>query len=82
MTEGGQEELMKMMDPRRPSQAAVDEHELTHLPSRSWCKHCVLGRGEDAPHKKDDGNELSMPEIHWDFMLLGEEQDAGNAVTI
>ena len=29
--------------PYNPTRAEVYEHEVTHLPHRSWCKHCVHG---------------------------------------
>ena len=80
--EAGKRNVLKMMNPRRPSQDEVDEHEITHIPFRSWCRHCVLGRGKEAPHKKMDGAAVDMPEIHWDFMFLGEENDAKNTVAI
>ena len=42
----------RMLDPKLPSQREVDEHNLTHLPYRNWCKHCVFGKGRHAPHFK------------------------------
>lgn len=38
--------------PREPSKEERDEHCLTHLPYRSWCRHCVRGRGREWPHRK------------------------------
>ena len=35
--------------PYTPTRAEVYEHEVTHLPFRSWCKHCVHGRGVSSP---------------------------------
>ena len=80
--EAGKRDTLKMLDPKLPSKAEVEEHELTHLPYRNGCKHCVAGRGKEGPHKKTKEKEVSMPEVHWDFMFLVEEQDAGNTVTI
>ena len=74
--------VRKLINPQRPSQQEVDAHELTHLPSRNRCRHCVLGRGRETPHRNGKDKELSMPEVHWDFMFLGEEKDPGNAVAI
>ena len=79
--ESGKRSVLKMLDPMRPSQAEVDEHELTHLPYRNWCRHCVRGRGKESPHRKQEGQEATMPEVHWDFMFLGEENDPGNTMT-
>ena len=81
--EAGKRDILRMLDPKLPSRAEVEEHELTHLPYRNWCRHCVKGRGKEAPHKKQNAEkEAGMPEVHWDFMFLGEENDAGNALTI
>ncbi len=34
----------------KPSQREIDDHDLTHIPLRSWCKHCVIGRAQPHPH--------------------------------
>ena len=34
-------------DPRLPTQAEVDNHNITHVPYRNWCPHCVRGQGKD-----------------------------------
>ena len=36
-------------DPGAPSAEEVARHSATHLPYRSWCKHCVNGRGGSPP---------------------------------
>ena len=33
-----------------PSVAEVEQHELTHLPFRNWCRHCVGAKGKESPH--------------------------------
>ena len=38
-------------DPRLPTQAEVDDHNITHMPYRNWCPHCVRGRGKDLDHR-------------------------------
>jgi hypothetical protein len=50
--EAGARQTAKMADPCRPGTEEVNEHEKTHLPYRSWCRHCVLGRGREMPHQK------------------------------
>ena len=41
--------------PQRPSAADVEEHRVTHIPCRSWCRECVEGKalGEQRGHAKD-----------------------------
>ena len=47
--EAGRRRTTKVADPVKPREEEVDEHEKTHLPYRSWCGHCVKGRGTEAP---------------------------------
>ena len=70
-----------MTDPRMPRAEEVAEHEKTHLPFRNWCRHSVQGWGKEAPHHKQSG-EPCVPDVHLDFMFLGEEADPGNTLTI
>ena len=60
----------KMLDPKLPSQREVEEHNLTHLPYRNWCSHCVLGKGRAAPRYKRATMEDSLPEIHFDYCFM------------
>ena len=39
----GDRKVKKMQDPLLPSAKKVQEHQVTHLPFRSWCPHCVKG---------------------------------------
>ena len=70
--EAGERKPERVADPRMPSRAEVEEHGKTHLPYRSWCKHCVRGRGVEEPHRKRK-EEVGIPELHMDFMFLGDE---------
>ena len=29
------------------------EHEMTHLPFRSWCRHCITGRGREEDCRRE-----------------------------
>ena len=64
--------MVKVLDPVKPSQKEIDEHELTHLPFRNRCRECVHGRGVEMPHRArigDDGDRLMK--LNVDFMFLG-----------
>ena len=37
--------------PVEPTATERALHEITHLPYRSWCKHCVAGKGKQTPHR-------------------------------
>ena len=64
-----------LRDPGAPTPKEVDEHNVTHLPFRSWCPHCVNGKAQDRHHKKQDQNEKTIPEIVFDYVFLATADD-------
>ena len=46
------QEARRVSRPVQPTKEEVLQHELTHLPFRSWCAHCVRGKGRNPPHKR------------------------------
>ena len=68
-----------MQNPLKQSEAEVEEHNHTPLPYRSWCRHCVRGRGKEMLHCKLE-DEAGMPEVHSGLCFLGDEADP--AVTV
>ena len=84
--EGEEEEFgvrkpMRKADPKTPSKEEVEEHELTHIPFRNWCRHCVRGRGKEEACKRE-GRVPEVPEVHIDFMFMGEEGVAGETLAM
>ena len=70
--EYGIRKTIKRQDPREPNKEEKEEHEKTHIPFRSWCRHCVRGRGkEEACRDAKRGHEVA--EVHMDFMFMGDE---------
>ena len=56
--------------PKEPTQQERDEHEATHLPYRSWCKHCVRGRGRSEAHKQLQADTShTVPHVSMDTVL-------------
>ena len=53
--ESGSRRVVKLQDPKKPTEEEVKEHQLTHLPFRSWCKHCVAGKGTETPCRRSEG---------------------------
>ena len=50
-----EEEAMRckvVRDPGEPSQRERDEHDVTHLQFRSWCRVCLEAKGKEDPHKR------------------------------
>ena len=51
--------------PYTPSQREIEEHELTHIPYRSWCAHCVRARAREDGHfrSSDDKEETGLIDL-------------------
>ena len=64
--------------PKEPSEEERRRHEATHLPYRSWCVHCVRGRGQKKPHFRSKGNEEGVPKISMDYFFLGGDNAAAS----
>eukprot|EP00972_Heterocapsa_arctica_P059455 8767490-Heterocapsa_arctica.AAC.1 len=45
-----------MPSPSAPARREIEEHEVAHLPRRSWRRWCVHGAGIAAPHR-DNGED-------------------------
>ena len=71
--ECGVRKPMKKKGPSEPSREEREEHEKVHLPFRSWCRHCVRGRGKEEACRRSE-RLPEIPEIHMDFMFMGEEK--------
>ena len=41
-----------LASPEGPSKQERETHNLTHIPFRDWCEHCVKGRARKRAHKK------------------------------
>ena len=49
---GEEREVKKLTDPRRPSEAEVEEHRRkNHLPYRNWCGICIKAKGKEMEHR-------------------------------
>ena len=64
--------------PKQPTKKEREEHECTHIPYRSWCTHCVRGRGRNTMHKTvKEGSEeeaMKVPRVVMDYFFLGDEK--------
>ena len=61
-----------LAQPSQPTAREVSEHNLTHLPFRAWCRHCVRGKGLTTAHKRlVDDLGRRVPEISMDYFYLG-----------
>ena len=48
-------------------------HNLTHLPYRSWCPHCVRAKGKDMDHRKGGDKQKGLAEFAFDYCFPGNE---------
>ena len=80
--ESGTRAPRKVLDPKLPTEAEIAEHELTHLPFRSWCVHCVRGRGEALPHKRANRDGDSVSELHMDYCFLDKRDEEVQPVLV
>ena len=78
--EGGGAKMRNIGDPRLPTQKEVDEHNLTHVPYRNWCPHCVKGRGKDLDHRRNVDEDHRVKEFSFDYCFPGDDQ--GKKITI
>ena len=73
--------------PYTPSKQERLEHELTHVPFRSWCPHCVGGKAVAMGHygrRSEVEDERRIPVIGLDYAFLqkSDNQDDGEKVEI
>lgn len=74
--------IRRLEDPRAPGAEEAAEHAITHVPYRSWCEHCVRGRGRSMAHRRQEDKTRTMPEVHVDYCFVGSASDAGTLLTI
>ena len=65
----------KFQDPKLPSSDEQRLHNITPVPYRSWCDHCVKGKAKRASHTKQEEKERTMPEVHVDYCFMGTNED-------
>ena len=51
------------------------KHEVTHMPFRSWCSPCRIGKGKEDAHKKQSKIKAldSRPVIQFDYCVWDEQ---------
>ena len=80
--ESGERFVKRMQSPLLPTPAEIEDHNLTHFPYRSWCRHCVRGRGKEASHVKAQNEPGEVPEADFDWCFLGEEEAFKNLAVL
>ena len=68
--------------PEGPTESEKREHEVTHMPFRSWCSACVQARAADWAHNVQVDKEHRYPESHLDYCFLREAPGMRSAVIL
>ena len=67
---------------RAPTKKECEDHMRTHIPFRSWCKHCLAGRGVATQHKsRRDSGEHEVAEVALDYCFL-RDSEGGESVPV
>ena len=54
--------------PRTPTKAEREEHDVSHVPHRPWCRFCVMGRGLERRHLTQSGDsDDDRPRVFADY---------------
>ena len=67
-----------MIEPKVPTAAEIMAHNITHLPYRSWCPHCVAARRPNSHHarsKTEDRKASPLLVADYCFMKDNEDED-------
>ena len=57
--------------PRTPTKAEREEHDVSHVPYRPWCRFCVMGRGPERRHLTQSGDrDDDRPRVFADYGYL------------
>ncbi len=70
---GDVEPLKHGSSPVMPSAAEVEEHRTSgHIPYRSWCSECAMGRGLGEQRGRHEGRPHAIPVIGMDYWYITE----------
>ena len=68
--------------PANVSKEEFDAHQLTHLPLRSWCDHCVKGKTVDDAHRPRIDPHRGEAKMGMDYFLLARATDPQHAKAV
>ena len=66
-----------MAEPKMPSREEMEKHNATHAEYRTWCPHCVAGRGMASHHcnKSRARNPTSIPIVVMDYCFPSQSSE-------
>ena len=64
--------------PRTPTKAEREEHDVSHVPYRPWCRVCVMGRGLERRHMTQGSDrDDDRPRVFADYGYLSMKGGGG-----
>ena len=68
----GPPRMRPIKKPVAPTRAQREAHELCHLAYATWCRFCVMARGQSDPHRslKKHAADHAVPTVSGDFGFL------------
>ena len=71
-------------EPKVPTKAEIDAHNVNHLPYRSWCPWCVMARRRNSPHLRAQSrlSQRNVPFLVADYCYMRDCQDEELATTL
>ena len=64
------------------SKEEFDAHQLTHVPFRSWCDHCVRGKAVDDAHRPRIDPHRGEAKMGMDYFFLAKATDLQHAKAV
>ena len=70
-----------------PTLAKREEHERTHSPYQSWCRHCVTARASNPAHRgrkftKAVEDDKDMKQVSYDYCFMRDESGMNSATIL
>ena len=66
-----------VLEVKSPTEQEVRDHELAHLPYRSWCTHCVNGKALERASTSDGHQAGCIPCVCADYIFMGQQDVLG-----
>ena len=75
-----------LQSPVKPNSEEIRQHNVSHVPYRSWCQHCVRGKGRTLAHKSgsrglDKARDV-RPRVLMDYFYLGRKEEPNEALPL
>ena len=67
----------------QPTRSEYLDHCVTHYPFRTWCEHCLEGRGREFGHDSRRGtkDDRASPVISFDYCFIGDRDEVTDEET-